>query len=75
MVKIENISQKGNVVTIDCYEEGDRNRWHHVEYNIDTWEILNNAQNNTYISHSMAKIDDLLRETGSLPEKACSYWY
>ena len=32
MVKMENIIKNGNSVSMDCFEEGDRSRAHHVEF-------------------------------------------
>ena len=75
MVKIENIAQNGNIVTIDCYEEGDRSRWHHVVFDIDTWQILNGIPNNIYIRQSISRIGILFEENKVLPKEACSYWY
>lgn len=74
MVKIENITRDGKTVTIDCYEEGDRTRGHHVVYDMDTWDILNGVPNNIYIRQSMARLDTLYEENPNLPEEACSYW-
>ena len=74
MVKIENINQDGNIITIDCYEEGDKSRGHHVVFDIDTWEILNGIKNNIYIRQSIARIGTLFEENSELPKEACSYW-
>jgi hypothetical protein len=75
MVKIENIIQDGNIITIDCYEEGDKSRGHHVVFDIDTWQILNGITNNIYIRQSIARIGTLFEENKQLPKEACSYWY
>ena len=74
MVKIENISQNGRIITIDCYEEGDRNRKHHVVFDIDSWDILNGIQNNIYIRQSIARVGALFEENKQLPKEAYSYW-
>lgn len=75
MVKIENITQDGKTITIDCFEEGDRTRHHHVVFDIDTWQILNGIQNNIYIRQSIARVGTLFEENPILPKEACSYWY
>ena len=74
MVKIENIEQDGKIITIDCYEEGDKERGHHVVFNIDTWDILNGVPNNIYIRQSMSRIGTLFEENAKLPKEASSYW-
>ena len=74
MVKIDNINQSGNVITIDCYEEGDESRSHHVVFDIDTWKILNGVQSNIYVRQSIARIGTLFEEDSVLPREAYSYW-
>ena len=48
MVKMDHIERKGDVVSMDCYEEGDLNRRHHVLFDIHTLEMKNQAVNNVY---------------------------
>ncbi len=38
MVKMDNIERNGNVISMDCYEEGDLNRAHHVIFDVSTLE-------------------------------------
>ena len=74
MVKMENIERNGDAVSMDCYEEGDINRGHHVVFDIGTLEIINQAVNNIYTRQSIWRIHNLLRESDDLPSKASSYW-
>lgn len=74
MVKIENINQEGKIITIDCYEEGDKSRAHHVVFDLDTWQILNGVANNIYIRQSIARIGALFEDNHELPKEAYSYW-
>ena len=75
MVKMENIERNGNIISMDCYEEGDKARAHHVEFDADTLEITNQAVSNMYVRQSIAKIWKLLRNEAELPRCASSYWY
>ena len=74
MVKIDNISKDGNLVTIDCYEEGDTSRNHHVVFDADTLEIMNQSENNIYVRQSRWRIYKILKEGTELPKHASSYW-
>ena len=75
MVRMENIERNGNKISLDCYEEGDSARVHHVEFDADTLEITNQAVNNMYVKQSIAKIWKFLHEKAELPRSASSYWY
>ena len=75
MVKIENIIRDGNKISMDCYEEGNIERAHHVVFDSETLEILNRIQNNIYIRQSIAKIWNYLNDGLELPQKTMSYWY
>lgn len=75
MVKMENISLEGSIATMDCYEEGDKNRAHHVVFDINTWEILDGDRENLYVGHAIAKIGRLFEENHELPRTTSSYWY
>ena len=74
MVKMENIKKTGNVISMDCYEEGDMSRSHHVVFDASTLEIKNQAVNNVYIRQSIWRIHNILRDTNDLPKRASSYW-
>lgn len=74
MVKMENIRVNGNLIIVDCYEEGDRDRAHHVEFDKNTLEITNKVENNIYIRQGMWKLYTILREGIELPSKVSSYW-
>lgn len=74
MVKMENIVKNGNSVSMDCFEEGDRSRAHHVEFDAETLEVTNGVKVNIYIRQSIAKIWKFLREGAELPTEAISYW-
>ena len=76
MVKAENIVRNGDEVTFDCFEEGDRERSHHVVFDVNTWEILNGEnKSNLFILHAIAKLEKILEEKGELPKKAISMCY
>ena len=75
MVKIENIIRDGNRISMDCYEEGNEERVHHVIFDVRTLEIMNGLQNNIYIRQGIAKIWNYVRKGLELPEKTVSYWY
>lgn len=74
MVKMDNIVRDGDVVSMDCYEEGDVTRSHHVIFDIATLEIKNKAANNIYTRQSIWRIHNLLKESSELPRTASSYW-
>ena len=74
MVNIENIAQSGNLVTMDCFEEGDRSRVCHVVFDVGTLEVVNGVDVNIYIRQSIAKIHKLIQSGTNLPEKTISYW-
>ena len=74
MVKMDNIVRDGDVVSMDCYEEGDVNRSHHVIFDIATLEIKNMAVNNIYTRQSIWRIHNLLKESSELPRRESSYW-
>ena len=74
MVKMENIEKTGNEVSMDCYEEGDVNRSHHVIFDVSTLEITNQAINNIYTRQGIWRIHNLLKESKDLPKRASSYW-
>lgn len=75
MVKIENIVRDGNIVTMDCYEEGDKNRGHHVIFNIDTFEILNGVICDIYVRQSIWRLRKIFDSEKELPNEAVSVWY
>ena len=74
MVRMENIERNGNTITMDCYEEGDLERGHHVAYDISTLEITNHAINNIYTRQGIWRIHNILKEGNELPARASSYW-
>ena len=74
MVAMENIERRGIIISMDCYEEGDRTRAHHVEFNAETLEITNGIQSNIYIRQGIAKIWKCLRAGTKLPRTLTSYW-
>ncbi|MBQ9210901.1 MAG: hypothetical protein IJ153_04305 [Clostridia bacterium] len=74
MVKMENINREGDVISMDCYEEGDLNRAHHVIFDIATLEIKNQAVNNVYTRQGIWRIHSILKEGNQLPRYASSYW-
>ena len=74
MVKIENMVQNGNTVTLDCFEEGDRTRSHHVVFDVETFKIKNDATNNIYVRQSIAKAWDYIAAGKALPREEFSYW-
>lgn len=74
MVIMDSIERNGNVVSMDCYEEGDVNCGHHVVFDVETLRIMNQAVNNIYTRQAIWRIHDLLKENGELPRKASSYW-
>lgn len=74
MVKIENMVKEGNVLTLDCFEEGDRERAHHVVFDVDSFKIMNDAVNNIYVRQSIAKAWKFISEGAALPREAYSYW-
>ena len=73
-MKMENITRDGDLITLDCFEEGDRNRRHHVVFDANTLEIKNMAENNIYTRQSMWRIRTILKENTTLPSQASSYW-
>lgn len=75
MVKIDNIAKEGNLVSIDCYEEGDKTRSHHVVFDADTLEIKNQSEKNAYVRQSMWRIHTILKEGTEPPKATTSYWY
>ena len=74
MVKMENITRNGNLITLDCFEEGDRTRGHHVIFDANTLEIKNQADSNIYVRQSIWRIRTILKENADLPSQASSYW-
>ena len=74
IVKMDNIERNGNIVSMDCYEEGDVSRGHHVVFDVGTLEIMNQAVNNVYTRQSIWRIHKLLKESCELPRRASSYW-
>lgn len=75
MVRLKNISRTGKQVTMDCYEEGDQGRFHHVVFDAESLEIMNGVKNNIYIRQGIAKIWKYLSSGEELPQEAVSYWY
>ncbi len=75
MVKIENIIRNGNNISMDCYEEGNIERVHHVVFDVNTLEVMNGLQNNIYVRQGIAKIWNYVRKGLEIPEKTVSYWY
>ena len=75
MVKIENIIRNGNNISMDCYEEGNIERVHHVVFDVNTLEVMNGLQNNIYVRQGIAKIWNYARKGLEIPEKTVSYWY
>ena len=49
MVKIENIVRDGNKISMDCYEEGDVARAHHVVFDVSTLEVISGLKSSIYI--------------------------
>ncbi|MBP5168936.1 MAG: hypothetical protein ILP14_07015, partial [Oscillospiraceae bacterium] len=74
MVRIENMFREGNLITLDCFEEGNKEKGHHVIFDIDTFEIKNDATNNIYVRQSIAKAWNYVIEGEPLPREAYSYW-
>ena len=74
MVKMDNIERNGNVISMDCYEEGDLNRRHHVIFDVSTLEIKNQAVNNVYTRQGIWRIHNIMKESPELPKRASSYW-
>jgi hypothetical protein len=74
MVRMDNIERNGNVISMDCYEEGDLNRAHHVIFDVSTLEIKNQAANNIYTRQGIWRIHSILKESAELPKRASSYW-
>lgn len=74
MVKMENITRDGDLITLDCFEEGDRSRRHHVIFDANTLEIKNRAESNIYVRQSIWRIKTILKESSELPHQASSYW-
>ena len=75
MVKIDNIEKNDNLITMDCYEEGNPDRAHHVVFDADTLEIMNQTEKNIYITQGIWRIYKILKEKACLPRETCSYWY
>ncbi len=79
MVKIENIKNiirnGNNIISMDCYEEGDIERVHHVVFDVSTLEVISGLQNNIYVRQGIAKIWNYARKGLEIPEKTVSYWY
>ena len=75
MVKIENIIRDGNKISMDCYEEGDIARAHHVVFDVSTLEVISGLKSNIYIRQGIAKIWNYFRKGLEIPDKAVSYWY
>lgn len=77
MVRIENIKRNGDVVTMDCYAEGKKDKYFYLEMNCNTFQIISNTvpDMSVYESHARQCIRKLLMHGNALPNHTTSMWY
>ena len=75
MVKMENILLVGNLLSMDCYKEGNLNDGFHIVIDVNTFEVISTTLNrpSIYSRQAVAKIRQLFQE-GKLPTEATSVW-
>ena len=73
MVKIRNIIDHGNTVSMDCLKEGDSSREFKLVISREG-DILDGPEQDMYSSQARARIWDLLRSGKQLPSETSAYW-
>ena len=76
MVKMDNIKRTENIISLDCYAEGDRQQHFYLEIDATSFEILVNSYNemNPYVFHAQQKIREYVLAEDNLPAEALSMW-
>ncbi len=74
MVRIKNITDTGNAVSMDCLKEGDPERCFRLVMDKEG-NIVSGPENDAYSAHARWKIKKLIESGATLPKEACSYWY
>ena len=77
LIYVKNIKLAGNIVSMDCYINGDESRHFFLKFNVETWEVIENtcAEEFTYAGRAIANITRTLREDMELPEATWVAWY
>ncbi|MBQ8678328.1 MAG: hypothetical protein IJ530_01030 [Treponema sp.] len=79
MVRMTNIRQKDNYVSMDCFVENNRSDTPSFSLKFDplTEQILSDVTSvdKSYLSKVMYKISSIIQSGQPLPEKSCVAWY
>lgn len=75
MVKMQNILQNGNKISMDCYKEGEKAKHFNLVIDASTYAILSTSSESKsiYAKQAAKKISELA-SLGSLPTEAISIW-
>lgn len=77
MVKMENIRKHENIISVDCYAEGQKTEYFYLEIDVNTFEIITNSHNkmDAYVFHALQRIKDCILTGEELSESMISMWY
>ncbi len=77
MVRIENIQSNANIISMDCYMEGQEEQHFYLELDDTAWEIITNTLNevNSYVAHAKHCIKQYRTAGKALPNRTISMWY
>ena len=76
MVTMENIRKTGNIISLDCYAEGQKEGHFYLEIDASTFEIITNSHNemDAYVFHALQRVKACILEGNELPEHMMSMW-
>lgn len=77
MVQIKNIKRNGDIVTMDCYAEGNKDEGFYLEMDCNTFKVVSetDADMSVYVSHARQCVRKFLLNGNALPNHITSMWY
>lgn len=76
MVKIRNIIDNGEIISMECYVNGDLNQGFHLELDRNTFEIIKNTHNeiDIFVRRAQWKIEEYFEKGEPLPKAINVVW-
>lgn len=76
MVTMKNIENNGDIITMNCYVEGDQNNSFSLAIDAHTFDIIKSsaAGNEFYARQARNRIWLIWEENQKLPEETCAVW-